>query len=174
MPTIRQAIRTTTVPWTSCCWPGHSTFLSSPQDSRTKPPPGSWRGAPSARAGSTAGRTGVRERVLRSTACLLSACAARRALRSERVWRAIGLASLPVHSVAAAPAAVLLELDPVGRVPLRLLGLVVAPLAFGAGERDPNSDSGCHFSFSCSEYARSSGGGGRTSDTPVISPLLLP
>src|SRR5581483_6386856 len=38
-------------------------------------------------------------------------------------------ASLPVDGVAAAPAAVLLELDPVGRVPLRLLRLIVAPLA---------------------------------------------
>src|SRR5205085_4389478 len=59
-----------------------------------------------------------------------------------------GLAGLPVHGVAAAPAAVLLELDPVGRVPLRFLGLVVAPLAVDAGERNPNSDSGCHVLFS--------------------------
>src|SRR5581483_7185684 len=57
------------------------------------------------------------------------------------------LPRLPVHGVAAAPAAVLLELDAVRRVPLRLLRLVVAPLALGAGERDCDSDSGCH---SCS------------------------
>src|SRR5207253_4191754 len=57
------------------------------------------------------------------------------------------LASLPVRRVPTAPAAVLLELHPVGRVPLRLLRLIVPPLALGAGERDCDSDSGCHFSF---------------------------
>src|SRR5205085_6832848 len=46
------------------------------------------------------------------------------------------LPGFPVERVSAAPAAVLLELDPVGRVPLRLVGLVVAPLALGARERD--------------------------------------
>jgi hypothetical protein len=46
-----------------------------------------------------------------------------------------------------APAAVLLELDAIGRVPLRFLGLVVAPLALGAGERDCNSDSGLGHGF---------------------------
>src|SRR5436190_91822 len=42
-PTIRQAISTTTTPWISWFWPGHSTFFSSPHDSETKrlaPPPG--------------------------------------------------------------------------------------------------------------------------------------
>src|SRR5438874_666308 len=42
-PTIRQAISTTTTPWISWLWPGHSTFFSSPHDSETKrfaPPPG--------------------------------------------------------------------------------------------------------------------------------------
>ena len=43
---------------------------------------------------------------------------------------------LPMRRMRAAPAAVLLELDAVGRVPLGLLRLVVAPLALGAGERD--------------------------------------
>src|SRR5262245_38636865 len=61
------------------------------------------------------------------------------------------LASLPVDSVPATPATVLLELDPVRRVPLRLLGLVVAPLAVIAGERDSDSYSGCH---SCSLLLR--------------------
>src|SRR5579862_2009059 len=51
-------------------------------------------------------------------------------------------ASLPVRGVLPAPAAVLPELDPVRRVPLRFVGLVVAPLALGTGERDRNSDSG--------------------------------
>src|SRR4030095_6666303 len=54
------------------------------------------------------------------------------------------LAGLPVDSVPAAPTAVLLELDPVWRIPLRLLGLVVAPLALRACERDSDSYSGCH------------------------------
>src|SRR3954471_17563742 len=54
------------------------------------------------------------------------------------------LAGLPVRGVRAAPAAVLLELDAVGRVPLRLLRLVVPPLALGARERDCDSDSGGH------------------------------
>src|SRR6185312_7515676 len=54
------------------------------------------------------------------------------------------LARLPMRRVPAAPAAVLLELDAVGRISLRLLRLVVTPLALGAGERDRDSDSGCH------------------------------
>src|SRR5262245_63262762 len=54
------------------------------------------------------------------------------------------LAGLPVHSVPAAPTAVLLELDPIRRVPLRLLGLVIASLALRAGERDSDSYSTCH------------------------------
>src|SRR2546423_7482109 len=90
------------------------------------------------------------------------------------VCLAIALSGLPVGRVPAAPAAVLLELDAVRRVPLRLLGLVVAPLALGAGERDPNSDSGCHLFSSCSEYARSSGGRGRTSHPRGVVPPLLP
>ena len=87
-----QAIRTTTVPWISCCWPGQSTFFSSPHDSWTKfqkPPPGTWR-PPSALAGSAAGRSCCccwRGRV-RWAADWLSSCAARRARRSERVCRA--------------------------------------------------------------------------------------
>src|SRR4051794_15225137 len=59
------------------------------------------------------------------------------------------LAGLPVRRVAAAPAAVLLELDAVGRVPLRLLRLIIAPLALGARKRDCDSDSGGH---SCLSY----------------------
>src|SRR4051812_18667706 len=55
------------------------------------------------------------------------------------------LASLPVRGVMTTPPAVLLELHPVGGVPLRLLRLIVPPLAFGAGERDCDSDSGGHF-----------------------------
>jgi hypothetical protein len=49
-----------------------------------------------------------------------------------------------MNRVLTAPAAVLLELDTVGRVPLRLVRLVVPPLALGAGERDRDSNSGCH------------------------------
>src|SRR4051812_50068808 len=51
------------------------------------------------------------------------------------------LTGLPVERVLAAPAAVLLELHAVGRVPLRFLGRVVAPLALGAREGDSYSDS---------------------------------
>ena len=57
------------------------------------------------------------------------------------------LPGLPVRGVLAAPPAVLLELDPIRGVPLRLLGLVVTPLALGACERDRDSDSGGHCSF---------------------------
>src|SRR4051812_12516070 len=58
------------------------------------------------------------------------------------------LTRLPVERVLAAPTAVLLELHAVGRVPLRLLGRVVAPLALGAGECDSYSDSRlCHGFF---------------------------
>ena len=89
----RQAISTTTVPWISCFWPGHSTFFSSAQDSPTKLrsacaaarrrarlPAALRRLAPGAAAGALRGA--------RSTAARLSAWAARRARRSERVWRA--------------------------------------------------------------------------------------
>src|SRR5690349_602606 len=60
------------------------------------------------------------------------------------------LPRLPVGRVTAAPAAVLVELDPVGRVPLRLVRLIDPPLALGAGERDCDSDSGGHFLVSTS------------------------
>ena len=43
---------TTTVPWISCCWPGHSTFFSSPHDSLDEaeaPAAERWRAAPSLR-----------------------------------------------------------------------------------------------------------------------------
>src|SRR4051794_9107229 len=56
-----------------------------------------------------------------------------------------GLPSLPMRGVRLAPAAVLLELDPVGRVPLRFVRLIVPPLALRAGERDCDSDSSGHF-----------------------------
>jgi hypothetical protein len=50
--------------------------------------------------------------------------------------------------VLAAPAAVLVELDAVRRVPLGLERLVIAPLALRAGERYRNSDSGLGHSLS--------------------------
>ena len=50
--------------------------------------------------------------------------------------------------MAAAPATVLAELDPLGIVPLRLLGLIVAPLALLAREGDGDSNvSASHGSF---------------------------
>src|SRR6476469_7757014 len=56
-----------------------------------------------------------------------------------RAGLASHLAGLPVRCVLATPAAVLAELDAVGVVPLRLGRLIVAPLALGACERDPDS-----------------------------------
>ena len=50
---MMQAISTTTVPWMTWFWVGHSTFFSSPHDSATKrrPPPPVPGGAPGARLG---------------------------------------------------------------------------------------------------------------------------
>src|SRR5207302_6225311 len=56
------------------------------------------------------------------------------------------LPGLAVDRVLLAPAAVFLELDPVRIVPLRLVRLVIAPLALGARKGDRDSDSGCHIS----------------------------
>src|SRR6476469_8773202 len=110
-----QAISTTTVPWITWFWFGHSTLLSSAHDSRTKLP---------------------RRR-----------CSAGCACRPTAGWRSgrasdMGLARLPVRGMAAAPAAVLPELDAVRGVPLRLHRLIVPPLVLRARERDRNSDSG--------------------------------
>jgi hypothetical protein len=57
-----------------------------------------------------------------------------------RFLRAIAerLARLLVRRVPAAPAAVLVELDPVGRVALGFVGLVVPPLALLTSQRDQN------------------------------------
>src|SRR5882724_11462606 len=95
-------------------WQGHSTFLSSAQDSEMKCP-------------------------CRSSGCPGVARAV--GWRSDRA-STMGLARFPVRGVAAAPAAVFAELDAVRRVPLGLDRLIVPPLAVGAGERDRNSDSG--------------------------------
>src|SRR3954465_12590764 len=114
-------------------WPGHSTFLSSAQDSAMK-----FERLRSC-AGWGCGACG-REAAARSARCLRRAAAP----PSDRI-SPMGLARLPVRGMAAAPAAVLAELDAVGRVALRLQRLVVPPLALGAGEGDGNSDSAlCH------------------------------
>src|SRR5207237_137294 len=55
----------------------------------------------------------------------------------------IGLSRLSMCRVAAAPTAVLAQLDTVRRVPLGLRRLVVPPLAVGAREGDRVSYSGC-------------------------------
>src|SRR5687767_9665389 len=136
---------TTTTPWNVWLRVGQSTFRSSAYDSRTNCP----------RCLS----------VLRPVCCLTGCCdgrtccardrrevgaaspaAARAARRCLRVSRATALPRLPVHRVLPAPAAVLVELDPVGGVPLGLLRLVVAPLAFVARKRDRDSYSGGHSS----------------------------
>src|SRR5262249_47533316 len=54
----------------------------------------------------------------------------------RRAWMATSLPRLPVRRVATAPAAVLLELEPVRVVLLVLDGGVVAALAVAALERD--------------------------------------
>src|SRR5438552_6344270 len=157
---------TTIVPWITCDWVGHSTFLSSAQDSATKrrkPPPGTRRAPVCVLGGCAAGRTCCwRARARWVTPCCSPCCS--RARRWRRRWRVLranatrplfvglpyglraGSASpgLLVRCVAAAPAAVLLQLDAVGRVSLRLRALVVAAPALGAGCRDCVSDSGRH------------------------------
>src|SRR5918994_285577 len=141
---------TTTVACSTWLRPGHSTFFSSPHDSRTKRP----RGCASRRpvccfAGWADGLTcccRARARWLTfgcSAAGLAPSACSRRARRCWRVWRAT-LARLPVRRMTAAPAAVLLDFQTVRRVPLRLVRLVVAALALGAREGDADSDSGCH------------------------------
>src|SRR5690348_13826623 len=134
-----QAISTTAVPCTTWLCPGHSTFLSSAQDSAAKLTSGI---LDRFRSSGATGRCGWGR--------ALTGWSPRWTRRSARLpgrISAISLPRLPVGGVRAAPAAVLRELDPVGRVPLRFLGLVVAALALGAGERDRNSDSGLgHFS----------------------------
>src|SRR4029079_10076532 len=63
-----------------------------------------------------------------------------------RFLRAIAgrLARLLVRRVPAAPAAVLVELDPVGRVALGFVGLVVPRLALLTRQRDQNPNTCCH------------------------------
>src|ERR687891_592559 len=60
----------------------------------------------------------------------------------SRLRHGTGLAGLFVRRVAPTPAAVLAQLDPVGRVTPRLVGLVVAPFALFASESHGDS----HFS----------------------------
>src|SRR3954470_20368730 len=130
MPTITQAIRTTTVPWISCGWAGHSTFLSSAQDSLTNCAPRERRpragaaelpareAAPWASRGTVlgaGGRDGRAHRGSRAGAAL--DCGFALGL-GRAAGAALGaglpghrLAGLPVRRVPAAPAAVFLELD---------------------------------------------------------------
>src|SRR5207253_10718355 len=101
---------------------------------------GSWPAA--ARDGSAAGAD------VRAAPSRPRFAAAPRGARGAALSSDEPLPRLPMQRVAAAPAAVLLELDTVRRVPLGLLRLVVAPLALGARERDSDSDSGfCHGFF---------------------------
>src|SRR3954451_18965803 len=72
-----------------------------------------------------------------------SRCARRsawRCLERCRFWATGRLAGLAVSRVPAAPAAVLAHLDPVRVVALRLLGLVVPPLAVVACKRHGDSN----------------------------------
>src|SRR5262245_3876454 len=141
-----QATSTTTVAWITCDWPGHSTFFSSPHDSATKLPRSRRGGGGGLRPPSSpfpVGRGGVRGGA--PPACSAWRCAR----RCERVCLATS-ARLPVEGVRAAPAAVLLELHAVRGVALGFLGLVVAPLALGARERNRNSHSGLGHGSICS------------------------
>ena len=141
------ATRTTTVAWMICFCVGHSTFFSSPQDSGDELRAweamlGSGCGCSSARA---VGRGGGAWRPARKRGFARASRG-----RAQPGGRVVVLssdgpsASLAVGRMAPAPAAVLLELHAVGRVPLRLARLVVASLALRACERDCDSDSGCH------------------------------
>src|SRR5688500_4196938 len=138
------AMMTTIVADTSWGRLGQSTLRSSAHDSAAKArtPPRRSRLAPVWLFGCVAGLISRprRARVRSGWA------GAWKSLRFRRVrdGRATPLPRLPVQGVAPAPAAVLLHLEAVRRVPLRLLGLVVAPLALRACERDPNSYSCCH------------------------------
>src|SRR5436190_8461112 len=78
----------------------------------------------------------------RRSACRCLARWRLRAMRPTSYARARGppSAGLLVRRVPAAPAAVLAQLDPVGIVALRLLALVIAPLALLARECDGDSD----------------------------------
>ena len=151
-PTITQAISTTTTPWISCAWVGHSTFLSSAIDSPMKPRTPPPRAALGSRAGS--GRAAARAVGLEGgaggppgRAASLLGRHLRPAGTPLRTRLACHLARLPVSGVTSTPAAVLADLEPVGRVPLRLGAHVVPPLALVAGERDFVSYSSGHFSL---------------------------
>src|SRR5262245_28714971 len=114
VPTITHAMSTTSVPWTTCDWVGHSTFFSSPQDSAMKrfDPASSLRRAPVCVFGDAlCGRTWAARGVAPAPAAWAeAACACRRARRCDRVIFAIGLPRLAVRGVLTAPAAVLREL----------------------------------------------------------------
>ncbi len=60
----------------------------------------------------------------------------------------LGLTGLPMHGVAATPAAVLLQLETILGVGLVLGGDVVPPLALGAGESHWRSFCRWHFRYS--------------------------
>ena len=149
-PTTATAMMTTTVAERSWRWPGHSTFFSSATHSRTKcPKPRRSRFEPVCAFASPVGLT-RRLPVAGALADPRAGCG-----RGRVALLAPGTAGLPCHllgtlrsaglavsCMTTAPAAVLRELDAVGRVPLRFHGLVVAPLAVGAGKRDRNSNSG--------------------------------
>src|SRR3978361_1857145 len=114
MPTITPAISTTAVPLTTAFWLGHSTFFSSAQASPTKctgPEPGTWG---SSARGWLGARSQPHGRLAPCESGLLL-CAPVPALLTRLPRHARwGLPGLPVRGVLLAPAAVLLELDPVG------------------------------------------------------------
>src|SRR4029450_3945989 len=92
VPTMTQAMRTTSVPWTTCDWVGHSTFLSSPHDSamnRFEPRSSFLRDPVWVFVGAAAGRTCAAREVAPAWPPADSACALRRARRCDRVLLAI-------------------------------------------------------------------------------------
>src|SRR5688572_43505 len=139
------AMMTTIVADTSCARFGQSTLRSSAHDSPAKArmPPRRSRLAPVWLFGCVVGLIS-RPRRARVRSGWAGAWKSLRFRRVRDGRATVRLPRLPVQGVAAAPAAVLLRLEAVRRVPLRLLGLVIASLALRARERDPNSYSCCH------------------------------
>src|SRR5262245_26621045 len=124
---------TTRVACHRCARSGHATRFSSATHSRTnwispREPPDTSRSEADARA---ARRAAASER---------GVCAGWSPAAVSSSIATSCLPGLPVRRVLAAGRAELRELHPIGRVALGLLGLVVASLAVGAGERHRDPD----------------------------------
>ena len=132
-----QAASTTIVDCHVCCRLGKSTLR---QLRRAPRPPNADHAAEAAAAVDVAARLALG--LARERRAHRAAAAARRACFSATCCGPWRLPRLPVRRVMPAPAAVLLELDPVGRVSLGLIRLIVAPLAVLARKRYQDADTG--------------------------------